>query len=86
MVHNGIVAIRDEFRRALRLIENGGMMSGKREEGLFTEAEDKENLQYRAFGPRPRKVPGPSQERTKGENAANVLSGSGNAQGLGSKG
>ncbi|KAK0508656.1 hypothetical protein JMJ35_008932 [Cladonia borealis] len=86
VVHNGIVAIREEFRRALRLIENGGMMPGKREEGLFTEAEDKENLQYRAFGPRPRKVHGPSQERTKEGNAANVLSGSGNAQGLGSKG
>ncbi|KAL2038777.1 hypothetical protein N7G274_008535 [Stereocaulon virgatum] len=54
VVHNGIVAIRDEFRRAHRLIENAGYDRGKGLEDLFAEAEDKENLQYRAFGPRPR--------------------------------
>ena len=54
VVHNGIVAIRDEFRRAHRLIEDAGYIRGKGLEDLFAEAEDKENLQYRAFGPRPR--------------------------------
>ena len=62
VVHNGIVAIRDEFRRAHRLIENVGFMPGKGRENLLEEAEDKENLQYRAFGPRPRK----DQGRAKG--------------------
>lgn len=70
VVHNGIVAIRDEFRRAHRLIENMGILPGKREEELFTEAEDKQNLQYRAFGPRPRKDPGPTRATDKGGNAA----------------
>ena len=86
VVHNGIVAIRDEFRHAHRLIENGGTMPGKREEGLFTEAEDKENLQYRAFGPRPRKDHGPAKETAKDGNAATMLAGTGSAEGLGSKG
>jgi terminal uridylyltransferase len=54
VVHNGIVAIRNEFRRAHRLIEDAGYIRGKGLEDLFAEAEDKENLQYRAFGPRPR--------------------------------
>ena len=52
VVHNGIVAIRDEFRRAQRLIEHAGVMPGNRIENLLAEAEDKEHLQYRAFGPR----------------------------------
>lgn len=85
VVHNGIVAIRDEFRRAHRLIENGGTMPNQREEGLFTEAEDKENLQYRAFGPRPRKDHGPARGTEKGGNAAQMLSNAGGAPGLGSK-
>lgn len=55
VVHNGIVAIRDEFRRVHRLIENVGYIPGKGKEDVFAEAEKKENLQYRAFGPRPRK-------------------------------
>ena len=59
VVHNGIVAIRDEFRRAHRIIENLGKLPGKSKEELFAEAEDKENLQYRAFGPRPRRDQGP---------------------------
>ena len=59
VVHNGIVAIRDEFRRAHRIIENLGEIPGKSKEELFAEAEDKENLQYRAFGPRPRRDQGP---------------------------
>ncbi|KAL8688561.1 MAG: hypothetical protein Q9218_005559 [Villophora microphyllina] len=52
VVHNGIVAIRDEFRRAQRLIhaaENGNV-----EEDLFEEAAAKDDLNYRYFGPRPR--------------------------------
>ncbi len=54
VVHNGIVAVRDEFRRAHRLIENAGMLPGKGREDMFAEAEDKENLQRSLFGPRPR--------------------------------
>ena len=60
VVHNGIVAIRDEFRRAHTLVQNAGILPGKGPQYLFAEAEEKENLQYRPFGPRPRKdfVPG----------------------------
>lgn len=54
VVHNGIVAIRDEFRRAHRLIEHAGIIPGKGSEDLFAEAEDRENLQRSLFGPRPR--------------------------------
>lgn len=53
VVHNGIVAIRDEFRRAHKLIES----AGKGSTDLLAEAEDRENLQYRAFGPKPRSGP-----------------------------
>ena len=55
VVHNGIVAIRDEFRRAHTLIQNAGVIPGKGHEDLFAEAEEKDNLQYRPFGPRPKK-------------------------------
>jgi len=57
VVHNGIVAVRDEFRRAQRLIEHAGMACGGEVEDLLAEAEEKENLQYRPFGPRPRNGP-----------------------------
>ena len=80
VVHNGIVAIRDEFRRAHRLIENGGMIPGKRQEELFAEAEDKENLQYRAFGPRPRRDNGPMRGTERGGNAAPVPLGASRAE------
>ena len=65
VVHNGIVAIRDEFRRAHTLIKNAGIFPGKGPQDLFAEAEEKENLQYRPFGPRPRKdlVPGQNGSR-----------------------
>ncbi|KAI4261590.1 MAG: hypothetical protein L6R42_003209 [Xanthoria sp. 1 TBL-2021] len=52
VVHNGIVAIRDEFRRANRLIHEAG--NGRITEDLFEEAEAKDDLNYRHFGPRPR--------------------------------
>ncbi|KAL9594281.1 MAG: hypothetical protein Q9219_007121 [cf. Caloplaca sp. 3 TL-2023] len=52
VVHNGIVAIRDEFRRANRLIHEAG--NGRVTEDLFAEAESKNDLNYRYFGPRPR--------------------------------
>ncbi|KAL9033820.1 MAG: hypothetical protein Q9180_005746 [Flavoplaca navasiana] len=55
VVHNGIVAIRDEFRRANRLIREAG--NGKISEDLFEEAEAKDDLNYRHFGPRPRPPP-----------------------------
>ncbi|KAL9025655.1 MAG: hypothetical protein Q9196_005555 [Gyalolechia fulgens] len=52
VVHNGIVAIRDEFRRAHRLILEAG--NGKVPESLFAESASKNDLNYRHFGPRPR--------------------------------
>ena len=55
VVHNGIVAIRDEFRRAHTLITNAGVNPGKGPEDLLAEAHEKEHLQYRPFGPRPKK-------------------------------
>lgn len=51
VVHNGIIAIRDEFRRAHKLVEQAGI-GEKGPDDLFAEAKGKENLQYRAFGPR----------------------------------
>jgi len=69
VVHNGIVAIRDEFRRAHRLIERAGVLPGKGPEDLFAEAEDKENLQRSLFGPRPRH--GVGQRGNGGSNAGN---------------
>ena len=68
VVHNGIVAIRDEFRRAHRLIQNAGVFPGKGPEDLFAEADEKDNLQYRPFGPRPRKNMSSSQEGSKKDN------------------
>lgn len=56
VVHNGIVAIRDEFRRAHRLIQN--VAGYEQQEDLMAEAEAKEDLNYKYFGPRPR----PKQE------------------------
>ncbi|KAL8996058.1 MAG: hypothetical protein Q9169_004334 [Polycauliona sp. 2 TL-2023] len=55
VVHNGIVAIRDEFRRANRLIHEAG--NGRVTEDLFEEAEAKDDLNYRHFGPRPPRPP-----------------------------
>ncbi|KAL8678424.1 MAG: hypothetical protein Q9186_005232 [Xanthomendoza sp. 1 TL-2023] len=55
VVHNGIVAIRDEFRRAHRLIQEAG--DGMFTEDLFEEAAAKDDLNYRHFGPRPRPHP-----------------------------
>ncbi|KAL8912296.1 MAG: hypothetical protein Q9171_002668 [Xanthocarpia ochracea] len=55
VVHNGIVAIRDEFRRANRLIHEAG--NGRITEDLFEEAEAKDDLNHRHFGPRPRPRP-----------------------------
>ncbi|KAI4184695.1 MAG: hypothetical protein LQ348_004512 [Seirophora lacunosa] len=52
VVHNGIVAIRDEFRRAHRLIQQAA--NAKVTEDLFAEAAAKDDLNYRYFGPRPR--------------------------------
>ena len=65
VVHNGIIAIRDEFRRAHTLIKNAGVIPGKGPEDLFAEAEEKENLQYRPFGPRPRRDLVPGQNGSK---------------------
>lgn len=52
VVHNGIVAIRDEFRRAHFIIQSVGRAEVK---DLFAEAENREALGWRAFGPLPQK-------------------------------
>lgn len=72
VVHNGIVAIRDEFRRAHHIIQ-GGTRPGLQD--LFAEAENREHLGWRAFGPLPRKDEGPIQG--KDQTAAGPSSGNG---------
>ncbi|MCJ1460174.1 hypothetical protein MMC28_010553 [Mycoblastus sanguinarius] len=70
VVHKGIIAIRNEFRRAHRLIETAGSNPGKDLEDMFDEGASKDNLQYQAFGPRLRKdfVPMKSgEEKTNGQ-------------------
>ena len=51
VVHNGIVAIRDELRRAHRIIQNQSRQRPMADGDLLAEAESKEHLQYRYFGP-----------------------------------
>ena len=51
VVHNGIVAIRDEFRRADRIIQSHGAGKPMADYDLFAEAATKENLQRKFFGP-----------------------------------
>ncbi|KAL8789226.1 MAG: hypothetical protein Q9195_006935 [Heterodermia aff. obscurata] len=51
VVHNGIVAIRDEFRRADKIIWIHGAGKTMADSDLFAEAAAKENLQRRFFGP-----------------------------------
>ena len=65
VVHNGIVAIRDEFRRAHVIIQSAGIGDGRRVDDLFAEAESKENLQYRAFGPKPKEHNAPIKKEGK---------------------
>lgn len=65
VVHNGIVAIRDEFRRAHAIIQSAGIGDGRRVDDLFAEAESKENLQYRAFGPKPKEDNAPIKKEGK---------------------
>ncbi|KAL9045504.1 MAG: hypothetical protein Q9214_001460 [Letrouitia sp. 1 TL-2023] len=60
VVHNGIVAIRDEFRRAHRLIQNAASGYATPED-LMAEAEAKEDLNYKYFGPRPQPKQGPKE-------------------------
>ncbi|KAL9127703.1 MAG: hypothetical protein Q9217_003476 [Psora testacea] len=52
--HDGIVAIRNEFRRAHGLIQSAGTAHNGQQH-LLEEAESRGNLQYRFFGPRPRR-------------------------------
>lgn len=51
VVHNGIVAIRDEFRRADKIIQACGSGKSSTDGDLFAEAASKENLQRKFFGP-----------------------------------
>lgn len=51
VVHNGIVAIRDEFRRADKIIQSHGAGKKMADYDLFAEAATKENLQRKFFGP-----------------------------------
>lgn len=51
VVHNGIVAIRDEFRRAHRIVQAHSRSVVTTRDEILAEAESKEHLQYRYFGP-----------------------------------
>lgn len=51
VVHNGIIAIRDEIRRAHRIIQNQSRNRPMGDRDFLAEAENKEHLQYRYFGP-----------------------------------
>ena len=51
VVHNGIVAIRDEFRRADKIIQSHGAGKTMADYDLFAEAASRDNLQRRFFGP-----------------------------------
>lgn len=51
VVHNGIVAIRDETRRAHRIIQSQSRNRPMEDGDFFAEAKNKEHLQYRYFGP-----------------------------------
>ena len=66
--HEGIVAIRDEFRRAHHLIACAGRtgLHGKRED-LMAEHAGRPNLHYRYFGPRPRKKTEQQQRQETGK-------------------
>ena len=64
VVHNGIVAIRDEIRRAHRIIQNQSRQRPMADSDLFAEAESKEHLQYRYFAPL---IPKPGNEEVAGE-------------------
>lgn len=59
VIHNGIVNIRDEFRRAVAIIQSVG--SGNEVEDLFAEAKE---TPRRAFGPLPRKDDASSNSRS----------------------
>lgn len=54
VVHNGIVAIRNEFRRAVAVIGSIRFEGAKAKEELMAEAEDREYLQFKPFGHPPR--------------------------------
>ena len=54
VVHNGIVAIRDEFRRAVRVIGSVRYEGCMAKEDLLAEAEDREHLQHKPFGHPPK--------------------------------
>ncbi|KAI4132117.1 MAG: hypothetical protein LQ338_000871 [Usnochroma carphineum] len=78
VVHNGIVAIRDEFRRANRLIHQAG--NGQVMEDLFAEAESKDDLNYRHFGPRPRPTNGKAPvQGIPGQQSANSIADNGHS-------
>ncbi|MDI1486161.1 MAG: hypothetical protein OHK93_004352 [Ramalina farinacea] len=66
--HEGIVAIRDESRRANYLITHAGRTgpNGKRED-LMGEHAGRPNLHYRYFGPRPRKKTEQQQRQDTGK-------------------
>ncbi|MCJ1226386.1 hypothetical protein MMC12_003036 [Toensbergia leucococca] len=62
VIHDGVVAIRDEFRRAYDLIQRAG--NGKAVPDLFLEADDRDKP-WRAFGPLRREESGPARNNEK---------------------
>ena len=79
--HDGICAIRDEFRRAHRLISTVG---GRGEE-LMAEAPERGNLQFRYFGPNFLKMRERERERKARAGGAGEDKGTSNGRKQGSK-
>ncbi|MCJ1254921.1 hypothetical protein MMC24_002737 [Lignoscripta atroalba] len=68
VVHSGIVAIRDEFRRANKIIQTAGMGDNGASVELFLEVKDKISEQPRTFfGPRPKPEATPVKKVTTSE-------------------
>ena len=78
VVHNGIVAIRNEFRRAHRIIQSQSWNKPIADGDLFAEAESKEHLQYRYFGPL---IPNFGKEKATSKNIGEKQHSQGGKQG-----
>ncbi len=66
VVHHGIVAIRDEFRRAVSIIQSVGLNIEGVEE-LFAEAKVPPSMPRKAFGPRPTRDAAASKAKNTSE-------------------
>ncbi|MCJ1439709.1 MAG: hypothetical protein MMC23_000190 [Stictis urceolatum] len=72
VVHGGICAIRDEFRRANRIIKCGGVIDGQSHD-LFAECKHAElDREQRFFGPNPGNAPRPKFSGPRAGEASNA--------------